>query len=305
VSERVPFLGAWRSALGAVFLLSCSDPPAPPKPVAPPPPVVAAVVIDAGVAPALVEAGEAGTVAKLVGEAQVQRQGTDEWVSLTLGTPIRVGDRVRTSEGGEVELSLGVVRMRVTEESQIELTLLTPRQVKVDLTGSGEATLSEGEVSFRAGNAEASAKSGKLSLTFDGESATAAALEGQATLTSGGKSVDLKSGEFSTVRGGALGKATRLPKNVALEVAWPEQEETNRTELVLRGKTNPQARLLVMGKKVNVGADGRWEVTVPLKRGKQTVTAVATDPAGRKVVRSKSVVMDPDAPSIKGKVEYK
>jgi hypothetical protein len=291
----------------ALLSLACSESPtAPPLPPAPPAVVDAGAApsSDAGLAAVPAEQGLFGKVGKVTGQVEVQRAG-EGWVELTLGAPIRMGEKVRTAEGGEVELIFGGTILRVAEDSDVELTLLTEQMVKVSLTGSGEAQLKDGEVAFSAGDAVASAKSGRLSLTFDGQSATAAALEGEAQFSAGGKSVLLKAGQFSTARAGALGKPTKLPKAVALLVAWPEQAITNKNELYVRGKASPQARLLVNGKKVQVTGDGRFEARVPLKRGKQNVTVVAIDPAGRKVVRSKAVVMDPDAPSIKAKVEYK
>jgi hypothetical protein len=60
----------------------------------------------------------------------------------------------------------------------------------------------------------------------------------------------------------------------------------------------------VQGKPVAQAEDGSFVTEVPLKRGPQRISIVAIDPLGRRGYDTKVVTMDPDAPSIQGKVEY-
>ena len=293
---------------GALLALGCSEkaapPPAPAVQVPAAPPVAAAPALDAGVQ--VEHDGTAASVVGITAGADVKRQGSEEWVALSLGDAVRVGDQVRTPAGGGVELSFDVARVRVSEDSQLELTMLTAREVRANLSGAGEAELPEGqqELAFGVGAAVASARAGRMALHFDGKTATASAIEGTANFTLGDKTVALRPGEFASVRGQSLSRAAKLPAAVKLDVAWPQRSETNKSEVSFKGRASPFARVLVAGRRVEAAADGSFEAKVPLKRGKQTVTVVAVDPAGRRVTKSKQFVMDPDAPSIKGRVEY-
>ncbi len=301
--SRTDLRAAWPLLLAAGC--TCAPSPPPPPPPAPPKAAVSPVASDAGPKAPAPERLSA-LVLSLGGAVEVLRAGSKEWLALAVGDAVQVGDQVRTAPGGHLELSFGVAQVAVREDSELELTVLTPREVWVSVTGAGEATLPDGkgELSFSAGDAVASTTGGRLALTFDGATATATALKGSASLTAGGRTVALREGEFATAGQGRLGKAAKLPKKVSLDVTWPPETETNRAELALRGKASAHARVLVMGRRVETGADGTFQANVALKRGRQTVVVTAVDPLGRKASRSKQFVMDTEAPSIKGAVEY-
>jgi hypothetical protein len=259
---------------------------------------------DAGPAPQ--EQGPA-SVLRIAGDVRVQRHGSDEWVVLSMGDVIRAGDRVRTSGDGQLDLSLDATRIRLHEESEVLLDAVDPSSVRIKVTGSGEAEVPGGgpTVAFEAGEAVASTDGGQLTLAFDGKNVVAGAVLGGATFTQGGKTVTLKGGEFVVTRAEGPSRPAKIPKKVSLEVGWPEATETNQAQVRLSGRASAYARVFVAGRRVETGPNGQFTATVPLKRGKQTVQISAVDPFGRRAVRSQAFVMDPDAPRIKGAVEYR
>jgi hypothetical protein len=246
-------------------------------------------------------------VLHIAGEVQIRRGGQGEWMALQVGDMLRVGDHIRTSGDGQVGLSFDATRIRVHEDSEVTLDAIDPTAVRISVAGTGEAELpgGKGKVSFAAGGAVASTEAGRMTLAFDGKDVIASALSGDATLTQGGKTVTLKAGEFVLSKNQGPSKPAKIPKAITLEVAWPEETETNQALFDVRGKVSAYARVFVAGKRVEPEAGGAFSAKVPLKRGKQNVVITAIDPFGRRAVRSRSIVMDPDAPSIKGAVEYR
>src|SRR5437867_3499779 len=96
-------------ALLFLILAGCPEKPIIPPPPPPPPRVVEApVVIDAGPPPAAADEKGPAVVMSVAGEVQVRRQGSEEWIALSVGDAIRVGDRVRTSGDGQLALSFDV-----------------------------------------------------------------------------------------------------------------------------------------------------------------------------------------------------
>lgn len=293
----------------ALLLVLAGCPEEPPPPPPPSPPLVKPVELPPrGVVP---DAGEVADerdgalVLSFAGIVEVRRKGSDAWLALKVGDIVEVGDDVRTGADGALKLSYSVSEVDLKGASQLSVTKLEQKEVGVSLAAGGAAEVSGGNVSLTSGDITATSQGGKLALAFDGATAVATALEGSATVAAGDKSVALKPGEWTSSRGGAPTKPRVVPKVVALAVNWPQQNETNKSELVLSGKASANARVVIGGKPLEVGPDGTFTVTVPLKRGKQSVVLTATDPLGRKVVRARQIVFDPDAPSIRGTVEYR
>lgn len=289
-----------------LLLGACSKPPpAPPAPAAADAAVTAAVP-DAGAPPLAPDPTRAqAIVLRLGGAVEVKRAGSEAWVALNVGDAVQAGDQLRTSADGQVELSLDATAIRVHEDSQIELTVLEAREVRVAVRGGSEAEAPGGQVSLVAGGAVATSTGGRLGMNYDGNVAVASALSGAATVTLEGQEVTLKEGEYTVGRDARLSKPQRIPKAVRLEAKWPAETLTNQAEVTVSGKASYGARLSIAGKPVPTGPDGSFTVKVPLKRGKQTLTLSAVDPFGRRASKSQVFVFDPDAPTVKGAVEYK
>jgi hypothetical protein len=290
--------------------LACEAPPTPPAPDA----ATAVDAFDAGtpdastVPPATRPTLLPALVLSATGVVEVQRGGTGDWVALKIGDAVVKGDSVRTAGDGTVDLSFDIGRMRVAEGSQVTLEILDPRMVRAQVSGHADAEISagKGEMTLAAAGSDALLKSGagRFALTSDGRGSTsAAALEGTADMSAGGRDVSLKAGEFETLHKGKLTRA-KIPKKVFARGAWPAGLITNRAVLSLVIQASPASRVLVQGKTVEAGENGTYVAQIPLKRGPQKIQIVAVDLLGRRGYDTKVVTMDPDAPSIQGKVEY-
>lgn len=287
--------------LGWVMLaLGCPEAPAPVPP--PPPPV--AVVVDAGAPQAEESERLPALVLNLSGAVEVLRKGSTEWISLAVGDPVQVGDKVRMAADGQLELSFDVAQIKMHEGSDLELTLLDPREVRLEVTGTVEVEVPGGEASISGGGHVARSRGGRVSFSYDGRTATAGALAGGASLTSHGQTVALGEGEFAMTRDTGLTRAAKMPRTFTLEVAWPPGTETNQPGLSIRGKVSGRARVVVGGRRVEPAADGSFEGKVALRPGRQTVIVSASDSFGRRSAKAHQYVLDPAALKIKGAVEY-
>jgi hypothetical protein len=305
-----------RRALALVLLLGVSGCPEPEPLLLPPPPpsVIRSMDADAGAGagPERIETLSA-VVFEFDGKAQVLRKGTGEWVDLAFGDAVRVDDQVRTSADGHLEMRFGDARIQVQEGSELALKFLDARAIRADVKGvvSGNAT-DGGELTFEGrGTGVVAVSNGQLSLDANDQRAVVSSLSGGARLTSDGSTVQLAAGESVTARQGAgLARPSAGGKKVLLKMAWPHQAETNQQVLVVKGKASANARVLVMGRRVEPGADGSFEAKVELKRGPQVISILAIDPLGRKTtekrkIKKRKITYDPNAPSVRGKVEYK
>lgn len=284
-----------------IFALGCPEAAAP---VPPPAPVV--------VAPAVVDAGSAepqserlpALVLNLSGAVEVLRKGSTQWVTLAVGDPVQVGDKVRMAADGQLELSFDVAQIKMHEGSDLELTLLDPKEVRLEVTGTVEVEVPGGEASISGGGHVARSRGGRVSFSYDGRTATAGALAGGASLTSNGQTVALGEGEFAMTRDAGLTRAAKMPRTFTLEVAWPPGTETNQPSLSIKGKVSGRARVVVGGRRVEPAADGSFVGKVALRPGRQTVIVSASDSFGRRTAKAHQYVLDPAALKIKGAVEY-
>lgn len=293
----------WTLTLLFLSACTCSRCSGPPVPDAGPPQV------QAPVAPAVAPVRLKAIVLEISGDAQVLRAGEDEWVRLTLGEPVRPGDSVRTGEDGALSLGFGEARLRVEEGSQLELQLFEAQRVRASLAGRAEASAPGADLTFQIsspGGGVATLASGRAALRNGLAQAAAAALEGKLSLSAPGGQVELSPGQYSLLADGQRwGQASPLPARPALRVRWPSRTLTNKAELTLEGRGDGLSRVWVQGRPVATAADGSFEAKVRLRRGRQRVRVVAADVLGHKVTRSRWITLDPDAPTIRAKVQFR
>jgi hypothetical protein len=302
-----------RAALaGALLLVACHKPAAPVAvaPVAPPAPVV----VDAGVpASAATDAPVhqvlESIIIKLNGSAQVQRAGSDEWVELKIGDPVRPGDTVRTASDSEVSLGFGTAQLHLHDESSVKLKILGANRVRAEVAGQVEAAAPDASEQVELegpGGALATVRFGRAMMHAEGGRSAVASLEGKLALESGGSQVDLEEGAFSVAQDGrAPSRGIKAPKRAALEVAWPAQALTNKATLKLQGRAGPWTRVFVQGHAVQPADDGNFTSDVALHRGEQRVRVVAVDVLGHRTAKSMLITLDPDAPNIHAEVRFR
>lgn len=240
------------------------------------------------------------------GKAEVRRGGAGDWVDLAIGDAVRVEDEVRTSGDGHLEMRFGEARIEVHEGSELTLRFLDARAIRAEVRGlaSGDAA-DGGQLTFEGkGTGVVAVGNGQLSLDSNDRRSVASSLSGGTTLTSGGTTVELQPGQLAMVQGAALTKVP-IPKKVSLKVGWPAQIETNQQALTVKGSVSAYSRVLVAGRRVEAAADGTFQTQVILKEGSQKISVVAIDPLGRRATEKRQITFDPNAPSVRGKVEYR
>ena len=300
-----------RLAIAVVLLIGTVGCPDDEPLLLPPPPLIAmpSIDVDAGTgsgaaAPVRVETLDA-VVFEFGGKAEVRRGGQGEWLELAVGDAVRVTDEVRTSADGHLEMRFGAARIQLKEGSELTMKFLDARAIRADVRGvaSGQAP-DGGDLTFDANGVVATA-SGQLSMDSNGRRSVFSSTSGGVRLTSGGATIELKPGESATAQGGELSRTVTGSKKVPLKIVWPARAETNQQVLVVKGHANPNARVLVMGRRVEAAADGSFETKIELKRGSQIISIVAIDPLGRQATDKRKITFDPNAPSVRGKVEYR
>ena len=84
-----------------------------------------------------------------------------------------------------------------------------------------------------------------------------------------------------------------------LSITAPERDAILRDPSVrVVGESEPGARVMLQGQPVEVQTDGRFEATITATAGANTITVVATDPAGNETRSERSFVFMPDQQSI-------
>ena len=154
------------------------------------------------------------TVAKLEwGHRPVERtvEGQESWKRLSVGDPLRTGDRLRTASEGVARLdfpwmaiTLGPSSVLSIPPSAVLSTVLEKGRAEFSGPGRDIVKIRVGEGEIRGG--------GRLVLWREGERTSAAALDGSFRVTGAGKTVEIKAGQGTVVHSGqAPAAAAPLP----------------------------------------------------------------------------------------------
>ena len=88
-----------------------------------------------------------------------------------------------------------------------------------------------------------------------------------------------------------------IPQEILLSVIWPEDDHVV-AQAKIKGKAQPSSRVNVNGVETEVGADGAFRASVPLKIGKNRVQVDAEDILGRTKSVDKEVVRAATPPTL-------
>jgi hypothetical protein len=224
-------------------------------------------------------------VASATGSVEAQRGG--QWVSIKDGDVLTRTDVVRTAAGGRAILQLSAgTEIELRERVEIGLDRLASGATvdlrhgklvahvsgndSVEITSRDTRTANEGPAHF----VVLSDERGRVSV---------ASLAGKAKFTAGGRSLTLPQGtQSSSAAGAAPSDPERIPEEVLLEVVWPATEQRHAAaDTEVRGRASPSSSVMVNGTHAQIGADGQFTATVPLRTGKNTVDVKVEDLGGR------------------------
>jgi Glucodextranase, domain B/FecR protein len=249
-------------------------------------------------------------IATVTGQVERKVFGSD-WQTAYEGELLSVKDSIRTSTDSRVVLAMED-DSTVTVEDHTEVDVeelnravtkfrLTQGKLKADVRSEGGRSLL---VSSRTGEITASSRGGAFAVMAKSDGSLAVATSrGVVDLASAGEAVSVEAGQQSVAKPGAAPSlVTKIPSSVFLKVDWPEEQITSQERIVIRGRTDVGARIVLNNKVVPVRADGSFEMEVDLDEGENELDVVAEDVAGNKASdQSDEIVRDSTAP--KGRVE--
>lgn len=274
------------------------DPPASPSaPAAPtPPPPIAAAATEPET--------NLAVVASLTGSPQVRVSGSSDWRPLVEGQRLGADDALRTPGNATVALKVKDLRVNVHERSEFKVSSLTRTVLRAKVRGRIDSDVPQGtgtiEVEAEGSDAVVRSSGGHFAMTSDGRGVVAVAtVSGGVNLSARGRSVEVKAGQVGRVKPNAApDPPSAALRRVLLSVDWPNQKLTNRRQLPVAGRVEIGSRVLVQGRPVEVGADGRFNAEVALEDGKQKVSVTVVDVLGRKRQSNTTIEVDEKAPTV-------
>lgn len=242
------------------------------------------------------------TVVEIEGVLE-RRVGEDAWVIVAPGDRLQADDAIRTTAGGHAVLAIGEAsRIDVTERTELSVREITAAVHRLRLA-RGRITLdhqADGArvlvVESERGDAVARTNGARFSILSTGAALSVATESGVVRLESGGARVDIAAGQQSTaVRGAPPSRVAPIPVDVLLRVGAAAAPRDPRLCAVVQGSVEAGSEVLVDGRPVEVGPDGRFEARVSRARGKDHARVVTRDVAGRTVQRSVPCAAPPGA----------
>jgi hypothetical protein len=221
-----------------------------------------------------------------------------------VGDTLREDDALVAGVDGRVELSAGesyTVELEGAARFDVQQITATLSRFRLE-SGLVSARVRDDPartVEFEAGRGTVMrTRGGAVAMSRSGTVVAVAATAGSAELESGGSTVVVAAGQRTTaVAGGPPAVPGPLPPELLLKVSWPSERSTNTPRIVVRGRTEPGALVVLAGEPVEVGADGTFTHVVTLREGTQTLAASARAVGARGAQqRGPPVVLDTRAP---------
>jgi hypothetical protein len=239
-------------------------------------------------------------VTQLQGEAETFQNG--QWYVVRAGHLLSTMDVLRTKSGARATLRRGSVEIELHDNMDIRLDDLEKETASFGLLRGGRVSASVGDardqlaITARHTRAEnVGAARFVVSMSATGKVSVATS-EGAARFSGAGKEVAVPAGSSSTaLPDQAPGDPEPIPAELLLSVIWPEDDRVEHQAKV-RGKAQPSSRVNVNGAETEVGPDGTFTATVPMKLGKNHIQVEAEDIVGRTKTVDKTVTRAAPAP---------
>ncbi len=255
------------------------------------------------VAPATSESGShLFRVTELQGEVEALQNG--QWYVVRIGHLLSTKDVVRTKSGARALLRRGSVEIELRDNMDLRLDDLEKETARVGLLRGGKVKASvagdKEHVEITAMHTKTSnvgAARFVVSLSPSGK-VNVATSEGAARFAGNGKEVIVPGGSVSSaMRDQAPSDPEPIPPEILLSVIWPEDDRLD-GQARIKGKAQPSSRVNVNGVETEVGSDGVFHATVPLKVGKNHLQVGAEDIVGRTKTVDRVVTRAAPAPSL-------
>lgn len=243
-------------------------------------------------------------IASYSGEVEVSHAG-GAWQPAAIREPLADSDRIRTGESGEAMLIHDSSHVTVRASTELTVSSLTAESNDFDLVGMvfvearGDRIVLSDPVTEAA--VEADEAGYGLTIRPDGY-VSVAVKRGGADFTAMGTTRRVEEGhESHAAAGRPPSTPTPIPKSILLNVSFPDAATFNTRIARIEGRADPGSRVLVAGRSVQTGSDGRFEAEVELEEGPNRIAVAAMDVLGRqRTVRSGAIEVDTAAPTLDG-----
>jgi hypothetical protein len=224
---------------------------------------------------------------------------------LQAGDLLSLEDVIRTGPQARVLLRRKGSELEVRENLEIQLRAIADRQAEFSiLRGTGDLTATvddkDAVVTIRSDRTQATNLGPSRWVVARGDKGevSVAVSAGKVEFAGRGRTVTVKAGSESVAAAHeAPSDAFLTSDDLLLEVVWPVATETQPTTRLV-GKTGLTTKILVNGKRVLVGNDGRFFADVPLQMGRNAVDVQARDLQGRRKRESQTITRAPKAPAL-------
>ncbi len=239
-------------------------------------------------------------VAEVSGEVTVVRGGTRSRAAA--GDELRADDAIETAPGARVVLAGAFYDVALEEGATFDVREITAELSRFHLA-QGLVSARVREEAGRAVEIEGPAgarvrtKGGDVAVARSGTTVAVGVQRGSAEFGAAGGTVVLAAGQQSIAAAGARpSRPEPIPTSLLLKVSWPEERTTNQRRIVVTGRTQPGAIVVLGEERVDVGADGRFTHVVTLREGRQRLSARARSVGGSAASSGPVILLDTRAP---------
>ncbi len=240
------------------------------------------------------------TVSETSGEVTVVRGGTR--VRAAPGDELRADDAIETAPGARVVLAGAFYDVALEEDATFDVREITAELSRFHL-GQGLVSARVRDEPGRAVEIEGApgarvrTQGGDVAVARSGATVAVGVQRGSAEFAGGGGAVVVGAGQQSIAVGGARpSRPEPIPASLLLKVMWPVERTTNQRRIVVTGRTQPGAIVVLGDERVDVGSDGRFTHVVTLREGRQRLSARARAVGGSAASDGPVILLDTRAP---------
>ena len=249
-------------------------------------------------------------VTSVSGEVTFRNEGGEVQDIVAGATRVGESETITTGNDGTIVMKLGEgIELAVDSSASIRVGSLTDSGVEIELdSGRVKAEVRSGGPTLAVGKGDRKFKASEsvFEVSADDEHTAVRVRTGTVTATGVDTVTEIGAGQSVAVMPNGQASISDIPKDLLLEVDWPEENRTRFTKALLKGKTDPGSLVHVLGVReaveVRAGKDGRFEVQVELNEGLQTVRVAAKSLFGEEIAAQWDVELDTTGPSIRGEV---
>jgi hypothetical protein len=226
------------------------------------------------------------TISSYSGEVLVT-DGGDDWRPAQMKMRLRGSDRIKTLSDGMATLVHGMSHIAIEAETEITVAELRPGLSDFSVALGGvvrvEARGSRIRATSVAGHVADTDDAGfGMSVSKDGL-AVVKVNRGEIDFRSGGHTERVKEGEQSEARAGRPpSRPVRIPRNLLLNVRFPDADTFNTRLARIEGRAEAGARVYVGDRLVDTEADGTFSTEVELHEGTNQIEVRAVDAINNK-----------------------